>query len=146
MFVRAVIFKGEIYMQSLTEIQRRLNTVTFLLMLSITVTATLFCNKTTSPVFGTYKMYSDDPALYEWMAGENTYLKLNTDKTIVYNSTINGKQKFHFEGNFTLDEGTNELTIQWKQGTLPSKLQVQKIGGNKIILVGITTYKKQGAN
>jgi len=103
------------------------------------------CNKTTSPVFGTYKIYSEDPSVKRWIAGENTYLKLSNDYTIVYNSTINGKQKFHFDGNFVLDQKTNELTIEWKQGKLPTKLQVQQVGSDYIIQVGTTTYKKEKA-
>lgn len=103
----------------------------------------LSCNSNKSVVFGTYRIYSNDPAVQQWIVGENTYLKLNSDNTIIYNSTMNGKQRFHFEGNFTLDDKKNTLTIQWKEGKLPSKIQIQKIGTDYVIQIGNTTYKKE---
>jgi len=103
----------------------------------------LSCNKSASSVFGTYRIYSEDPAINQWVVGENTYLKLKEDNTIIYNSTMNGKQRFHFDGTFTLDDNTNTLTIQWKQGKLPNKMQIQKIGSDYVIQIGNTTYKKE---
>lgn len=100
------------------------------------------CNKRSPAILGTYKMYSDDPSVQAWIAGENTYIKLNSDNTIVYNTTINGKQKFHFNGNFILDESSNELIIQWKEGKMPNKLRVQQVGADYIIQIGTTIYKK----
>src|SRR5204863_5532123 len=106
----------------------------FLFLISVAVF--LSCGKRTMPLFGTYRIYSEDPSVKRWIAGENTYIKLNNDKTIVYNSTINGKQKFHFEGEFVLDEKTNTLTIQWKAGKLPEKMQIRKIGTDYVIEIG----------
>jgi len=116
---------------------------TSILLLTIVVAILLSCNRRRPAVVGTYKMYSDDPSVQAWIAGENTYIKLNSDNTIVYNSTINGKQKFHFNGSFVLDEKTNELTIQWKEGKLPDKLLVQQIGPDYFIQIGTTKYKKE---
>jgi len=102
------------------------------------------CNKS-SNILGTYRIYSNDPEVRRWIIGENTYLKLNSDNTIVYNSTMNGKQRFHFEGKFTLDKSTNTLTIQWQDGKLPSKLKIEETGSDYIIHIGTTTYKKENA-
>jgi hypothetical protein len=103
------------------------------------------CDKK-SNILGTYRIYSTDPAVKQWIVGENTYLKLNSDNTIIYNSTMNGKQRFHFEGKFTLDGSTNTLTIQWQDGKLPNKLQIEKKGSDYIIRIGTTTYKKENGN
>jgi len=80
------------------------------------------------------------------MVGEDTYLKVNNDHTIIYNSTMNGKQRFHFEGNFRLDDKTNTLTIQWKEGKLPDTLKIINVGPDYIIQIGNTTYKKENSN
>jgi len=99
-----------------------------------------------SNILGTYRIYSNDPAVQQWIVGENTYLKLNSDHTIIYNSTMNGKQRFHFEGKFTLDQSTNTLTIQWQDGKLPGKLRIEQKGQDYIIQIGTTTYKKENAS
>ena len=59
---------------------------------------------------------------------------------------MNGKQRFHFEGKFKLDESTKTLTIEWKEGKLPSKLQIEEKGSDYIIQIGTTTYKKENAS
>jgi len=134
----------DLSMQPLTKKYTRIQILGYLFSISIIVVmALLSCNKTTPAIFGTYRIYSDDPSEERWMIGENTYLKLNNDKTIIYNSTMNGKQRFHFEGNFTLDEKTNTLTIQWKDGKLPDKMQIQKVRSDYVIQIGTTTYKKE---
>src|SRR5258708_22095983 len=115
------------------ELQGRNKNFGFLFLISIAFTISLSCNEPTSPVFGTYRIYSEDPSVKRWIAGENTYIKLNNNKTIVYNSTMNGKQRFHFEGVFALDKKTNTLMIQWKDGKLPNRLQVQNIGSDYVI-------------
>src|SRR4030095_2353205 len=120
----------------------------FIGLFSIAIMMFLFLscnNKSTPAIVGTYRIYSEDPSIQRWIAGEDTYFKLNDDHTIIYNSTINGKPKFNFDGNFVLDQKTNELTIDWNQGKLPNKLQVQQVGSDYIIQVGTTTYKKQKA-
>lgn len=124
------------------DIQKRvLSCVFFLWMITILPS----CNKT-SNILGTYRIYSNDPAVQQWIVGENTYLKLNSDNTIIYNTTMNGKQRFHFEGKFTLDRSTNTLTIQWQDGKLPNKLKIEEEGSDYIIRIGTTTYKKGNAS
>jgi len=123
------------------ETQKRIFTFVVFLW---TITILPSCGKT-SNVLGTYRIYSNDPAVQQWIVGENTYLKLNSDNTIIYNSTMNGKQRFHFEGKFKLDESTKTLTIEWKEGKLPSKLQIEEKGSDYIIQIGTTTYKKGNA-
>jgi hypothetical protein len=93
------------------------------------------------PVQGIYRIYSDDPAIRLYIQDQNTYIKLNADRTIVYSTTINGKPKFHFEGTYTQQD--NEIAIKWKAGKLPSKLTIEKKGDDHIIKVGSTMYKKE---
>lgn len=94
-----------------------------------------------SPVQGIYRIYSDDPAISLYIQDQNTYIKLNADRTIVYSTTINGKPKFHFEGTYT--QQNNSIAIKWKEGKLPSKLTIEKKGDDQIIKVGSTMYKKE---
>ena len=129
-------------MQTLEQTQRRMLKHVFFLWM---ITILLSCNKR-SNILGTYRIYSSDPAVQQWIVGENTYLKLNSDNTIIYNSTMNGKQRFHFEGKFTLDQSTNTLTIQWQDGKLPSKLRIEQKGSDYVIQIGTTTYKKENAS
>lgn len=100
------------------------------------------CKNDNPNIFGTYKIYSDDPAVRLFIEGQDTYIKLNDDQTIVYNSTINGKPKFHNEGTFTLDKN-NEITIQWKTGKLPGKLRIEMGKDDYMIRIGSTIYKKE---
>jgi hypothetical protein len=95
----------------------------------------------TLPVQGIYRIYSDDPAVRLYIQEQNTYLKLNANQTIVYNTTINGKQKFYFEGTYT--HRNNEISIKWKDGKLPSNLTIEKKGDDQIIKIGSTMYKKE---
>lgn len=92
-------------------------------------------------VHGIYRIYSDDPAIKLYIQNQNTYIKLNPDKTIVYNTTINGKPKFHFEGTYRQQHG--EIVIEWKDGKLPSKLSIEKKGDDQVIKIGSTMYKKE---
>lgn len=124
------------------ETQKRISTYVFFLWM---ITIVPSCNKT-SNVLGTYRIYSSDPAVRQWIIGENTYLKLNSDNTIIYNSTMNGKQRFHFEGKFSLDKSTNTLTIEWHEGKLPNKLRIEEKGSDFLIHIGTTTYKKENAS
>jgi hypothetical protein len=94
-----------------------------------------------TPVQGIYRIYSNDPAIRLYIQDQNTYIKLNADRTIVYSTTINGKPKFHFEGTYTQQD--NEIAIKWKEGKLPSKLTIEKKGDDHIIKVGSTMYKKE---
>jgi hypothetical protein len=93
------------------------------------------------PVQGIYRIYSDDPAIRLYIQEQNTYIKLNADQTIVYNTTINGKPKFYFEGTYT--HRNNEISIKWKDGKLPSNLTIEKKGDDQIIKIGSTMYKKE---
>lgn len=101
------------------------------------------CKKDSSSIYGTYEIYSDDPAVRMFIRGQDTYIKLNEDQTIIYHNTINGKPKFHIEGTYTLDKKTNDLTIRWKEGKLPANLKVEKQGEDQVIKVGSTLYKKE---
>jgi len=123
------------------ETQKRIFISVFFLWM---ITVLPSCDKT-SNLLGTYRIYSNDPAVQQWIVGENTYLKLNSDNTIIYNTTMNGKQRFHFEGKFTLDKSTNTLTIQWQDGKLPSTLKIEESGSDYIIRIGTTTYKRENA-
>ena|SRR5437763_4295580 len=111
----------------------------------ISTLVSLSCNSKSPDIYGTYRLFSDDPSIEKWLAGETTFLQLNSNNTIIYNSTMNGKQRFHFEGNFALDRKTNTLTIRWKDGKLPNILQIEKKGHDYIIQIGSTTYKKENA-
>jgi hypothetical protein len=115
-------------------------------LIALTFNLLFSCNETTQAVYGKYKLFSTDPSIQRWFAGEDTYVKLNSDHTIIYNSTMNGKQRFHFEGNFTLDDKTNTLTIQWKAGKLPDTLKIRNVGQEYIIQIGNTTYKKENSS
>lgn len=117
--------------------------VTVIIVLAIGIIF-LFANKKDQPsIYGVYRIYSNDPAVQLFIAGQNTYLKLNEDRTIVYNTTINGVPKFHFEGTFI--QHNNELAITWKDGKLPGKLKIETQQNNQIIKIGSTLYKKEKA-
>ena len=102
----------------------------------------LSCNSKNPDIYGTYRIFSEDPSIEKWLAGETTFLQLNSNNTIIYQSTMNGKQRFHFEGNFSFDRKTNTLTIHWTDGKLPNKMQIEKRGDDYIIQIGSTIYKK----
>jgi len=103
------------------------------------------CKRNSSAVYGTYKIYSDDPAVRMFITGQDNYIKLNDDQTIIYHTTINDKPKFHIEGAFTLDKKSDEITVQWKSGKLPGKLKIEKQGEDYVIKIGSTLYKKEKA-
>jgi hypothetical protein len=130
-------------MQSLTIKPERKRGFTLLISHLVTMVILLSCSSKDPAIFGTYRLYSEDPSVQKWIAGENTFLKVNIDKTIIYNSTMNGKQRFHFEGSFNLDSRTNTLSIRWKDGRLPGKMQIERKGSDYIIQIGTTTYKKE---
>jgi len=117
---------------------------TIVILLIALGSAFLFaCNKDSSSIYGTYEISSDDPAVQMFIRGQDTYIKLNEDQTIIYHNTINGKPKFHIEGTYTLDKKTNDLAIRWKEGKLPANLKVEKQGEDNVIKVGSTLYKKE---
>lgn len=119
-----------------------------ILVLASTLSAFMFFNKekNIAPVYGTYWIYSNDPEIQRFIQGQNTFINLNKDHTIAYNTTINGKPKFNFSGVYTLDEKSNTLTIAWLGGKLPKQLKVEKEGEEYIIRIGETTYKKRRAD
>jgi hypothetical protein len=102
-------------------------------------------NSDSSSIHGKYKMFSDDPAISRFIANEDNYIRVNNDNTIVYNSTINGKPKFNFKGNYTYDPLSKTLTVQWAEGKLPAQLKVELADGEHIIKIGETSYKKEKA-
>lgn len=115
-----------------------------IVLITLTVCALFALNQVPAsllPVQGIYRIYSDDPAIRLYIQDQNTYIKLNADRTVVYSTTINGKPKFHFEGTYTQQD--NEIVIKWKEGKLPSKLTIEKKGDDQIIKVGSTMYKKE---
>jgi hypothetical protein len=131
-------------MNRITDYRKGLIGITVMVVLAIGIFFLYSAKKETMgtpPVYGVYRIYSDDPAIRLYIQDQNTYLKINTDQTIVYNTTINGKPKFSFEGTFT--QKNNELAIQWKDGKLPSSLTVEKKGDDQIIKIGSTIYKKE---
>lgn len=132
------------HMNRTTDSRKGVIGITVMVMLAIGIFLLYSARKETvvaSPVYGVYRIYSDDPAIRLYIQDQNTYIKVNTDHTIVYNTTINGKPKFSFEGTFT--QKNNELAIQWKDGKLPSRLTVEKKGDDEIIKIGSTVYKKE---
>ena len=95
-------------------------------------------------IYGKYKASSDDPAINKFLAGEDNYLELRNNQTIVYNTTINGKPKFHFTGTFALDEPSKTVNITWKDNEkLPKKLTIENKDEKQVITVGQTNYIKQ---
>lgn len=118
----------------------------FLILLTLITVLLFFIKREPSAVYGSYKIYSNDPMVNKFISGQDIYLKINSDRTIIYHTTINGKQKFHNTGVFTLDEKTNTLAIQWKDGKLPSKLKIEKQGEGFVIKIGTTVYMKEKAN
>ncbi|MFV8271281.1 hypothetical protein ACNQGP_15285 [Flavobacterium sp. GT2N3] len=121
-------------------------TASFLILLTLIAVLLFFNKREPSSVYGSYKIYSNDPTVNKFTSGQDIYLKVNNDRTIIYHTTINGKQKFHNTGVFILNEKTNTLAIQWKDGKLPSKLKIEKQKENYVIKIGTTVYMKEKAN
>ena len=94
-------------------------------------------------IYGKYKLFSTDPSLQQFTSGENTFIKIDEDGAITYNSTINNKPKFNFSGTYKFDKETNTLTIQWKEGKLPGVLNIETVDDGYIIKIGDTQYKKE---
>lgn len=118
-------------------------TTAFLLLL-ISIAVVLFFNKKEpSAVYGSYRIYSSDPIVNKFTSGQDIYLQVNNNQTIIYHTTINGKQKFHNTGVFTFDEKTNTLAINWKDGKLPTTLKIEKQKENYVIKIGATVYTKE---
>ena len=112
------------------------------------ITLLLSCSDNNSgslPIHGKYKMFSNDPAISRFIAAEDNYIQVNNDNTIIYNSTINGKPKFNFKGDYAYDPVAKTLTIQWAEGKLPAQLKVELADGEHIIKIGETSYKKEKA-
>ena len=112
------------------------------------ITLLLSCSDNTGealPIHGKYKMFSNDPAISRFIAIEDNYIQVNTDNTIIYNSTINGKPKFNFKGDYTYEPVSNTLTVQWEEGKLPAQLKVELADGEHIIKIGETSYRKEKA-
>lgn len=101
------------------------------------------CRQDTYSIQGTYRIYSEDPMVKLFIAGQDTYIRIQDDGKIIYNTTINQKPKFHNEGTYTLDEKTNTLEIKWDSGKLPTKLTVEKEKEDYLIRIGETIYKKE---
>jgi len=94
-------------------------------------------------IFGRYKLFSNDPSLQQFTSGENTFIEIGKDETIIYNSTINNKPKFNFSGTYKFNKKTNTLAIEWKDGKLPAVLKVETVNDGYVIRIGDTQYKKE---
>ena len=94
-------------------------------------------------IYGKYKLFSTDPSMQQFTSGENTFIGINEDGTITYNSTINNKPKFNYSGTYKFNKETNTLTIQWKEGKLPGILKIETVDDGYVIKIGETQYKKE---
>jgi len=94
-------------------------------------------------IYGKYRLFSTDPSIQQFTTGENTFIEIAKDQTIVYNSTINNKPKFKFTGTYKFNKETNTLTIQWKEGKLPGTLKIETADDGYVIKIGDTQYKKE---
>ncbi|HJS54179.1 MAG TPA: hypothetical protein VJ765_06525 [Chitinophagaceae bacterium] len=112
------------------------------------ITLLLSCSDNTGslPIYGKYKMFSNDPAVRQFIANEDNYIQVNPDKTIVYNSTINNKPKFNFKGEYDYEKESGTLNIKWTAGGLPAQLKIEVTEEDYIIRIGETTYKRVKAN
>lgn len=99
--------------------------------------------KSGSPVYGTYRISSNDPMIKKSVQNQDIYLQIKEDHLIVYNTTVNGKPMFNVKGAFTVNNRTNTLNINWFGGKLPAHLKVEKEGEDYIIRIGETIYKKE---
>jgi hypothetical protein len=118
----------------------------FPLLLFITLLLSCADNTGSLPIYGKYKMFSNDPAVSQFITNEDNYIQVNPDNTIVYNSTINNKPKFNFKGAYTYEKESNTLNVKWTEGKLPDKLKIEISGEDQIIRIGETAYKKEKAN
>ena len=135
-------------MFNLLKITGHMITKNYALLLLLCITFLLSCSDYSdeaSSIYGKYKMFSSDPAISQFIAHEDNYIQVSKDKTIVYNSTINGKPKFNFKGDYTYDREANTLLIKWVSGKLPDKLKIEEIEGERLIKIGETSYKKEKA-
>lgn len=117
-------------------------TVLFCLML-ISFFACHNNDEPSSFIYGKYRIFSTDPSMQQFTSGENTFIEIMKDGTIIYNSTINNKPKFNFTGTYQFNKETSTLTIQWKEGKLPGILGVETVDDGYIIKIGDTQYKKE---
>lgn len=114
----------------------------FILLLFIAVLLASGCDRAETKkeqIYGKYRAYSEDPRDQRFLAAEDNYLEIKADK-IVYQTTINQKPKFYFEGRYQLNSKTLELEIEWKEGKLPKKLKIEKDSENLFIKIGNTFY------
>ena len=124
-------------------IKRKFNPIAYILILLLTIFGVACSTKESSGnIYGTYQIYSEDPEVRRFIEGQDTYIRLNDDQTVIYNSTINNKLKYNIKGKFSYEEKTNTLTINWEEGNLPDKLKIEKEGAANIIRIGNTIYKK----
>ena len=96
-----------------------------------------------SIILGKYRLFSSDPSLQRFIQNENNFIEIKKDNTITYHSTINGKEKFNFSGDFIYDKINKKLSIEWKAGKLPSTLKIDKTGDDHIIWINETAYVKE---
>lgn len=119
-----------------------LTSVVIVLALILSAFVFLTSKKSVSPVYGVYRIASDDPMIQRSVQNQDIYLKVNQDHLIVYNTTVNGKPMFNVKGAFTVDFKTNTLNINWFGGKLPKQLKVEHEGNDYVIRIGETTYRK----
>lgn len=93
-------------------------------------------------ITGKYVATSEDPQARAFLAGENNFIEIRNDKTILYNTTINQKPKFYFEGTFSFDDVSRVLSIKWEKGKLPNQLKVEDDGRFYVIRIGNTAFIK----
>ncbi|HEX7847058.1 MAG TPA: hypothetical protein VF476_14755 [Chitinophagaceae bacterium] len=99
------------------------------------------CKNKDNDIYGKYHISSEDPNQQLFIQGQDTYLQLNTDNTIVYNSTINNIQRFNFKGSF-IRKNPNLIIISWQMGKLPDTLMIEQLNGKSAIKIGNTFYRK----
>lgn len=129
------------HMKPLTSQNHVTIAVTVIIVIALGIIFLFGIREVRSSIYGVYTIYSNDPAEKLFIARKNTYIKINEDSTIVYNATINGVPKQHFEGTYTQQD--NEIIIKWKNGRLPSKLIIEKRRDEQLIKIGSALYKKE---
>ncbi len=93
-----------------------------------------------SNIYGTYKIHSDDPFFKDIINNRSDYFNIMENGNIYFNCDAGmGYSGWDAFGKYTFSSSDNNLHIVWQRGNLPSTLHID---GSGTITIGTSTYIK----
>lgn len=92
---------------------------------------------------GNYRIFTGDTALIDATGGENNYLEIRKNNTIIFHTPTKENKALTINGNFKFNWENNTLSITWQDDKLPSTLKIEKNGNDRIIWIKERAYVKE---